>query len=214
MTTYSTAHTTQARRTPPRSQEKRSSKEQQPDNEALLIIDSEPEQSNDGPDWYYFWYKVPGQKNNANGSGKTINCQKFQVSWVKEAMESNTLLEKGLHFDLEKIATPGGPSSHRYRYVLHEDFRLDEPEPEEPPMTWSQPGQEVPVVVQPPQALIDVQTDEIAVETLRRFNRFRCCCTAAGLKPTPSELIAAMQANHSSVCIDASKGVTIRQRNS
>ena len=64
-------------------------------------------------------------------------------------MESNTLLEKGLHFDLEKIATPGGPSSHRYRYVLHEDFRLDEPEPEEPPMTWSQPGQEVPVIAQP-----------------------------------------------------------------
>ena len=149
MTIQSTAYTTQARHKPQRSQEKRSPKEQQPDKEALLIIDSEPEPSTDGPDWYYFWYKVPGQKNNANGSGKTINCQKFQVSWVKEAMESNTLLEKGLHFDLEKIATPGGPSSHRYRYVLHEDFRLDEPEPEEPPMTWSQPGQEVPVIAQP-----------------------------------------------------------------
>ena len=214
MTTYSTAHTTQARRTPPRSQEKRSSKEQQPDNEALLIIDSEPEPSTDGPDWYYFWYKVPGQKNNANGSGKTINCREFQVSWVIEAMETNTLLQKGLHFHFEQIDTPNGPASTRWRYVLDKDFHLLEPEPEEPPMTWSQPGQEVPVVVQPPQALIDVQTDEIAVETLRRFNRFRCCCTAAGLKPTPSELIAAMQANHSSVCIDASKGVTIRQRNS
>ncbi len=64
-------------------------------------------------------------------------------------MESNTLLEKGSHFNLIKIATPGGPSSYRFRYVLHEDFRLDEPEPEELPMTWDQPGQEVPVVVQP-----------------------------------------------------------------
>ena len=149
MTTYSTAHTTQARRTPPRSQEKRSSKEQQPDNEALLIIDSEPEQSNDGPDWYYFWYKIPGQKPNANGSGKTINCREFQVSWVIEAMETNTLLQKGLHFHFEQIDTPNGPASTRWRYVLDKDFHLLEPEPEEPPMTWSQPGQEVPVVVQP-----------------------------------------------------------------
>ena len=149
MTTYSTAHTTQARRTPPRSQEKRSSKEQQPDNEALLIIDSEPEPSTDGPDWYYFWYKVPGQKNNANGSGKTINCREFQVSWVIEAMETNTLLQKGLHFHFEQIDTPNGPASTRWRYVLDKDFHLLEPEPEEPPMTWSQPGQEVPVIAQP-----------------------------------------------------------------
>ena len=149
MTTYSTAHTTQARRTPPRSQEKRSSKEQQPDNEALLIIDSEPEQSNDGPDWYYFWYKIPGQKPNANGSGKTINCREFQVSWVIEAMETNTLLQKGLHFHFEQIDTPTGPASTRWRYVLDKDFHLLEPEPEEPPMTWSQPGQEVPVIAQP-----------------------------------------------------------------
>ena len=149
MTTYSTAHTTQARRTPPRSQEKRSSKEQQPDNEALLIIDSEPEQSNDGPDWYYFWYKIPGQKPNANGSGKTINCREFQVSWVIEAMETNTLLQKGLHFHFEQIDTPNGPASTRWRYVLDKDFHLLEPAPEEPPMTWSQPGQEVPVIAQP-----------------------------------------------------------------
>lgn len=150
MTIQSTKSTTQARPTPPRSQEKRSkTTEQKADNEALLIIDSEPEASTDGPDWYYFWYKVPGQRDNAKGSGKTINCQEFQISWVIEAMETNTLLEKGLHFDLEKIATPSGPSSHRFRYVLHADFRLDEPEPEEPPMTWSQPGHEVPVVVQP-----------------------------------------------------------------
>ena len=164
MTIKPTAHTTQARRTPPRSQEKRSTKEQQPDNEALLIIDSEPEQSKDGPDWYYFWYKIPGQKPNANGSGKTINCQKFQVSWVKEAMESNTLLQKGLHFHFEQIDTPNGPASTRWRYVLDEDFRLLEPEPEELPMSWSQPGQEVPVVVQPqaPNQIVALASETIA----------------------------------------------------
>ena len=164
MTIKPTAHTTQARRTPPRSQEKRSTKEQQPDNEALLIIDSEPEQSKDGPDWYYFWYKIPGQKPNANGSGKTINCQKFQVSWVKEAMESNTLLQKGLHFHFEQIDTPNGPASTRWRYVLDEDFRLLEPEPEELPMTWDQSGQEIPVLVQPeaPNQIVALASETIA----------------------------------------------------
>ena len=122
----------------PRAQKRSKTTEQQPDKEALLLIDSEPAISSDGDDWYYFWYKVPGQKQNANGNGKTINCRKFQVSWVKEAMESNTLLQKGLHFHYEKIATPSGPSSHRWRYVLDEDFYIPEPEPDEDlPMAWT-----------------------------------------------------------------------------
>ena len=64
-------------------------------------------------------------------------------------METNTLLQKGLHFHFEQIDTPNGPGSTRSRYVLDKDFHLLEPEPEEEPMTWSQPGQEVPIVVQP-----------------------------------------------------------------
>ena len=211
MTIQSTAHTTQARRTPPRSQEKKS-----PSNKrfAQVKIVSEPGKSitdfpDEGGDWYFF--RVDHV--NSNCKQWTINCREWQISWVIEQQGCNVQLCEGLHFHYVKGAVQV-ENGWEPRHVLDKDFHLLEPEPEEPPMTWSQPGQEVPVVVQPPQALIDVQTDEIAVETLRRFNRFRCCCTAAGLKPTPSELIAAMQANHSSVCIDASKGVTIRQRNS
>ena len=49
------------------------------------------------------------QKKNANGSGKTINCREHQISWVKEAMKSNTLLQKGLHFNLQIHRHPGWP---------------------------------------------------------------------------------------------------------
>ena len=190
----------------PRAQKRSKTTEQQPDKEALLLIDSEPAESSDGDDWYYFWYKIPGQKQNANGSGKTINCKEFQVSWVKEAMESNTLLQKGLHFHYEKIATPNGPSSHRWRYVLDEDFRLEEPEPDEDlPMTWDQPGNEVPIVqnqahVDPPEV-----TDPVARETLRRYDILRQCWEAAELKPSPDQLVEAMRTLNAGALIDNSR---------
>ena len=204
MTIQSTAHTTQARHTPPRSQEKRSPKEQP---KAQIQIESEPVESTKDPGKHYFWAKHLNTKR----KDWAILCEKDQVSWVIQQRQDNLQLIEGTHFADTRIKTEDGWIT---RSVLSDEFYLDEPEPEEEPMSWSQPGQEIPVVVQPPQALIDVQTDAIAVETLRRFNRFRCCCTAAGLKPTPSELITAMQVNHSSVCIDASKGINIMQRNS
>ena len=55
---------------------------------------------------------------------------------------------EGLHFHYVKGAVQV-ENGWEPRHVLDKDFHLLEPEPEEPPMTWSQPGQEVPVVVQP-----------------------------------------------------------------
>ena len=164
----------------PRAQKRSKTTEQQPDKEALLLIDSEPAISSDGDDWYYFWYKVPGQKQNANGSGKTINCKEFQISWVKEAMESNTLLQKGLHFDYEKIATPNGPSSHRWRYVLDEDFYIPEPEPDEDlPMAWDQPGNEVPVVQDEPPKVPPADP-----EVMRRMDTWLRVLAECGVEPS------------------------------
>jgi len=53
---------------------------------------------------------------------------------------------EGLHFADTRIKTEDGYAT---RSILSDEFYLDEPEPEEPPMAWSQPGQEIPVVVQP-----------------------------------------------------------------
>ena len=139
MTTYSTAHTTQARRTPPRSQEKRSSKEQP---KAQIQIESEPVPSTKDPGWHYFWAKHLNTKR----KDWAILCEEDQASWVIQQKQDNLQLVEGTHFADEQIKTEDGWIT---RSVLSNEFYLDEPEPEEPPMTWSQPGQEVPVVVQP-----------------------------------------------------------------
>jgi len=159
----------------PRAQKRSKTTEQQPDKEALLLVDSEPAISGDGDGWYYFWYKVPGQRQNANGNGKTINCKEFQISWVKEALESNTLLQKGLHFHGKQIATPDGPSSHRFRYVLDDQFCIEEPEPEEePPMAW----QEVPVVPHPD---AEIPADP---EVMRRLDTWLRVLAECGVEPS------------------------------
>ena len=146
MTTYSTAHTTQARRTPPRPQEKKS-----PSNKrfAQVKIVSEPGKSitdfpDEGGDWYFF--RVDHV--NSNCKQWTINCREWQISWVIEQQGCNVQLCEGLHFHYVKGAVQV-ENGWEPRHVLDKDFHLLEPEPEEPPMTWSQPGQEVPVVVQP-----------------------------------------------------------------
>ena len=199
----STAHPSQQASHKPRPQKRSKTTEQQPDKEALLLIDSEPAESSDGDGWYYFWYKVPGQKQNANGSGKTINCREHQISWVKDAMESNTLLQKGLHFNLKQIATPGGPGSHRKRYVLDEQFYIEEPEPEtDEPMYWAKSGNEVPIVQEDP----PVVTDPVARETLRRYDILRLCWEAAGIKPTEEQKAEAMRTLNAGVLIDFAMG--------
>ena len=191
----------------PRAQKRSKTTEQQPDKEALLLIDSEPALSTDGDDWYYFWYKIPGQKQNANGSGKSINCRKYQISWVKEAMESNTLLQKGLHFDYEKIATPNGPSSHRWRYVLDKHFHLEEPEPDEDlPMTWDQPGNEVAVDQSHFRADPPEVNDPVVNETLRRWDMLNVCCKAAEIEMTPEQKAESLRALFSGTLIDNAMG--------
>ena len=187
----------------PRAQKRSKTTEQQPDKEALLLVDSEPALSGDGDGWYYFWYKVPGQRQNANGNGKTINCKEFQISWVKEALESNTLLQKGLHFHGKQIATPDGPSSHRFRYVLDDQFCIEEPEPEEePPMAWSQAGNEVPVIQDDPPEV----TDPVARETLRRYDILCKCWEAANIEPTEEQRAEAMRTINAGVLIDFAMG--------
>lgn len=139
MTIQSTAHTAQARHTPPRSQEKRSPKEQP---KAQIQIESEPVPSTKDPGWHYFW----GKHLNTKRKDWAILCREDQVSWVIQQQQDNLQLIEGLHFADTRIKTEDGYAT---RSILSDEFYLDEPEPEEPPMSWSQPGQEVPVVVQP-----------------------------------------------------------------
>lgn len=154
MTTQSTAHTTQARHKPQRSQEKRSPKEQP---KAQIQIESEPVPSTKDPGWHYFWAKHLNTKR----KDWAILCEKDQASWVIQQKQDNLQLVEGTHFADEQIKTEDGWIT---RSVLSNEFYLDEPEPEEPPMTWSQPGQEVPVVVQPetPNQIVALASETIA----------------------------------------------------
>ena len=192
----------------PRAQKRSKTTEQQPDKEALLLIDSEPAESSDGDDWFYFWYKVPGQKQNAKGSGKTINCREHQISWVKEAYETNTLLERGVHFVGKYIDTPGGPGAQRFRFVLKDDCCLpDESEPDEDlPMTWDQPGNEVAVDQSQLQADPPEITDPVVNETLRRWDMFNVCCKAAEIVIPPEQKAESLRALFSGALIDDAMG--------
>ena len=139
MTIQSTAHTTQARHKPQRSQEKRSPKEQP---KAQIQIESEPVPSTKDPGWHYFW----GKHLNTKRKDWAILCREDQASWVIQQQQDNLQLIEGLHFADTRIKTEDGYAT---RSILSDEFYLDEPEPEEEPMSWSQPGQEVPIVVQP-----------------------------------------------------------------
>ena len=139
MTIQSTAHTTQARHKPQRSQEKRSPKEQP---KAQIQIESEPIPSTKDPGWHYFW----GKHLNTKRKDWAILCREDQASWVIQQQQDNLQLIEGLHFADTRIKTEDGYAT---RSILSDEFYLDEPEPEEEPMSWSQPGQEVPIVVQP-----------------------------------------------------------------
>ena len=154
MTIQSTAHTTQARHKPQRSQEKRPPKEQP---KAQIQIESEPVPSTKDPGWHYFWAKHLNTKR----KDWAILCEKDQASWVIQQKQDNLQLVEGTHFADEQIKTEDGWIT---RSVLSNEFYLDEPEPEEPPITWSQPGQEVPVVVQPqaPNQIVALASETIA----------------------------------------------------
>ena len=204
------ASSTNQARHKPAPKKRSTTKDTKEDKERILIIDSEPAESGDGDDWYYFWYKIPGQSKNAKGNGKTINCRKHQVSWVKEAYESNTLLVKGKHFEGRQIATPGGPSSHRYRYVLKDDWFIPEPvgDEDDPPMAWAEwdeSGNEIPVLGHEssdedhdPAPI----TDPVAIHTLKRYDSLCLCWDAAGVTPSEEQRAEAIRTLNAGVLIE------------
>jgi len=190
MTIESTAPT-QARHKP-RAPQKRIKKEQPA---AVVKIVKEPVPSKKDEGWHYFW----GEHINTGRKDWSILCKEDQVSWVLEQMESNVQLTEGFHFCDQRVKTENG---YETRAILDEQFYLDEPEPEEDePMHWAKPGNEVAVAqVDPP-----VVTNPIVVETLRRYDTLRQCWEAAGLKPTPDQLVEAMRTLNAGVLIDNSR---------
>ena len=192
---------------------KKRSIETKEEKDQILIIDSEPASSSDGPEWFYFWYKVPGQPKNANSKSKSISCLEHQVSWVKEAYANNTLLVKGKHFEGRYIDTigPDAKCSTRWRYVLMGDWYIDEPVEEDisddPPMHWQKPGNEIPPVVESHDDDQDPEpiTDPIALETLRRYEIWNVCCQAVEIEPTEPQRCEAMRIFTSGTIIDSKK---------
>ena len=162
---------------------------------AVVKIVKEPVPSKKDEGWHYFW----GEHINTGRKDWSILCKEDQVSWVLEQMESNVQLTEGFHFCDQRVKTENG---YETRAILDEQFYLDEPEPEEDePMHWAKPGNEVAVAqVDPP-----VVTSPIVVETLRRYDTLRQCWEAAGLKPTPDQLVEAMRTLNAGVLIDNSR---------
>ena len=162
---------------------------------AVVKIVKEPVPSKKDEGWHYFW----GEHINTGRKDWSILCKEDQVSWVLEQMESNVQLTEGFHFCDQRVKTENG---YETRAILDEQFYLDEPEPEEEePMHWAKPGNEVAVAqVDPP-----VVTNPIVVETLRRYDTLRQCWEAAGLKPTPDQLVEAMRTLNAGVLIDNSR---------
>ena len=162
---------------------------------AVVKIVKEPVPSKKDEGWHYFW----GEHINTGRKDWSILCKEDQVSWVLEQMESNVQLTEGFHFCDQRVKTENG---YETRAILDEQFYLDEPEPEEDePMHWAKPGNEVAVAqVDPP-----VVTNPIVVETLRRYDTLRQCWEAAGLKPTPDQLVEAMRTLNAGVLIDNSR---------
>ena len=182
---------TQARHKP-RAPQKRVKKEYPA---AVVKIVKEPVPSKKDEGWHYFW----GEHINTDRKDWSILCKEDQVSWVLEQMESNVQLTEGFHFTGQRVKTDNG---YETRDILDEQFYLEEPEPDEDePMYWAKPGNEVAVAqVDPP-----VVTNPIVVETLRRYDTLRQCWEAAGLKPSPDQLVEAMRTLNAGVLIDNSR---------
>ena len=190
MTIESTAPT-QARHKP-RAPQKRIKKEQPA---AVIKIVSEPAPSRD-EGWFYFW----GEHVNTGRKDWSIICKEDQVSWVIEQKESNVQLTEGFHFSDQRFKTENG---YETRAILDEQFYLDEPEPEEePPMAWSQAGNEVPVIQDDPPEV----TDPVARETLRRYDILCQCWLASGIEPTEEQRAEAMRTINAGVLIDFNMG--------
>ena len=176
----------------PRAPQKRIKKEQPA---AVIKIVSEPATSRD-EGWFYFW----GEHVNTGRKDWSIICKEDQVSWVIEQKESNVQLTEGFHFSDQRFKTENG---YETRAILDEQFYLDEPEPEEePPMAWSQAGNEVPVIQDDPPEV----TDPVARETLRRYDILCQCWEAANIEPTEEQRAEAMRTINAGVLIDFAMG--------
>lgn len=197
----STAHPSQRASHKPRPQKRSADKQRL----AQVKIVSDPGKSiKDFPDKDGDWYFFRVEHLNSGRKQWTINCREWQRSWVLEQQEANVQLQEGFHFNLVENAVQV-ENGWDTRHVLDKQFCLAEPEPEEEPM-WYTAGNEVPVV--PHQAQVDppAVTDPVARETLRRYDTLRQCWAAAGLKPSPDQLVEAMRTLNAGALIDSAMG--------
>ena len=198
----STAHPSQQASHKPRPQKRSADKQRL----AQVKIVRDPGKSiKDFPDKDGDWWFFRVEHLNSGRDPWTINCREWQRSWVIQQQESNMQLQEGFHFNLIKNAVQV-ENGWETRHVLDEQFCLAEPEPEEMPMHWAQPGNEVAVdqsqlQVDPPEV-----TDPVARETLRRYDILRLCWEAAGIKPTEEQKAEAMRTLNAGVLIDFAMG--------
>ena len=199
-----TITSTKQARHKPAPRKRSNTKEQTHSTVETIQVDSEPALSKDGDDWYYFWYTEPG-KQDRGGSGKSVNCRKFQISWVKEAYETRQLLHEGEHFTRELIRTPNGPTAHCKRFVLNGNYYIEEPIPDDDiPITHSDAFTTLPIVQDDDQDPEPI-SDPIALETLRRYEIWNACCQAVEIEPTEAQRCEAMRTFESGAIIDSKK---------
>ena len=125
-------------------------------------------------DWWFF--RV--EHLNSGRDPWTINCREWQRSWVLQQQESNMQLQEGFHFSLIKNAVQV-ENGWETRHVLDEQFCLAEPEPEEMPMHWAQPGNEVPVVQNEPPKVPPADP-----EVMRRMDIWLRVLAECGVEPS------------------------------
>ena len=198
----STAHPSQQASHKPRPQKRSADKQRL----AQVKIVRDPGKSiKDFPDKDGDWWFFRVEHLNSGRDPWTINCREWQRSWVLQQQESNMQLQEGFHFNLIKNAVQV-ENGWETRHVLDGQFCLAEPEPEEMPMRWAQPGNEVPVV--PQQAQVDPPeiNDPVVNETLRRWDMLNVCCKAAGIEIPPEQKAKSMRALMSGTLIDQAMG--------
>ena len=192
---------------PPQARHKPRAQKRSADKQRLaqVKIVSDPGKSiKDFPDKDGDWYFFRVEHLNSGRKQWTINCRKWQISWVLEQQEANVQLQEGFHFNLVENAVQV-ENGWDTRHVLDKQFCLAEPEPEEEPM-WYTAGNEVPVV--PQQAQVDPPeiTDPVIDETLRRWDMLNVCCQAAGIEMPPEQKAESMRALMSGTLIDHAMG--------
>ena len=158
-------------------------------------------------DWYYFWYKIPGQKQNANGSGKSINCRKYQSPGSKRPWRAT---------HSKKVCT--SITRRLLRLMAHQAIVGDmsstnssvskSPSPTRPAHDLGlnrQRGARRSAIFERPTRV----NDPVVNETLRRWDMLNVCCKAlrsAGM--TPEQKAESLRALLSGTLIDNAMGAT------